>query len=265
MQVEGSGAIVTGGSSGLGHATVQALRAAGARVAVLDRRAPPSNSCDFFAPADVSKDEQVQEAIAGIVREFDAVQIVVNCAGTGATATAVGDGATMNARVFRRILDVNVTGTFNVIQFSAEAMTRNEPNGDGERGVFINTASTVAFEGHMGTSAYAASKGGVVAMTLPLAREFGRFGIRVVTIAPGIFETEMFEFAPSQMKAWLRSAVPFPPRMGRPPEYAALVRHIVENPMLNGETIRLDAALRVGTGLEAALGIGSGTPGWLKP
>jgi NAD(P)-dependent dehydrogenase (short-subunit alcohol dehydrogenase family) len=244
MKLAGAGAIVTGGASGLGRATVEVLLAEGAQAVAFDRR-PEQGASFAVREVDVTDEEQVQAGIDFALEHCGRLDIVVNCAGMGLAAPAAGPGA-MDLRRFRKVLDVNVAGTFNVIRLAAPHMMANEPNEDGERGVIVNTASTVAFEGQIGTSAYAASKAAVVGMTLPLAREFAPHGIRVVTIAPGIFDTPMLNGSPPDMVEWLRLQVPFPPRTGRPPEYAALVRQIIENPMLNGETIRLDAALRVG-------------------
>ena len=248
MDVSGSGAIVTGGASGLGLATVEALRSAGASVAIFDRQEPPVGVCDHFVKVDVSSEDQVREAVRSTVKAFGAIHTAVSCAGTGAVALAVGGRAALTAERFNLILRVNVTGTFNVNRFAAEAMSRNEPTADGERGVLIHTSSTVAFEGQVGTTAYAAAKGALISMTLPFARELGPLGIRVMTIAPGIFETNMYRYAPPEMQTWLEESEVFPHRPGKPPEFAALVRQIIENPMFNAETIRLDGGLRVGIG-----------------
>jgi NAD(P)-dependent dehydrogenase (short-subunit alcohol dehydrogenase family) len=247
MELNGCGAVVTGGASGLGQATAELLRAGGAVVAVIDRRPAPKWDGPFFT-ADVSDAATLNDAVAAAADTLGRLSIGVNCAGTGIQALAVGEHATLDARRFTKVLEVNTTGTFNFCRAVAEVMQYNEPNDDGERGVLINTASTVALEGQIGTTAYAASKAGVIGMTLPLARELAPLGIRVMTIAPGIFDTAMFGGTPPEMRAWLEADLQFPRRLGRPAEFAALVRHIVENVMLNGETIRLDAALRVGPG-----------------
>jgi 3-hydroxyacyl-CoA dehydrogenase / 3-hydroxy-2-methylbutyryl-CoA dehydrogenase len=247
MELKGRGAVVTGGASGLGRATAELLRASGVAVAVIDRRPAATWDGPYFA-ADVGDAAGLDEAVVAAAGALGRVHIGVNCAGTGVQALAVGEHAALDARRFTKVLEVNTTGTFNLCRAVAEVMRENEPNDDGERGVLINTASTVALEGQIGTTAYAASKAGVIGMTLPLARELAPLGIRVMTIAPGIFDTAMFGGTPPAMRAWLEGDLQFPRRLGRPAEFAALVRHIVENTMLNGETIRLDAALRVGAG-----------------
>jgi NAD(P)-dependent dehydrogenase (short-subunit alcohol dehydrogenase family) len=249
MQISGCSALVTGGASGLGLATAQALAAAGAEVVILDL---PSSKGDqipdvVFAPADVTDEAQVRAAIA---RATLPLRIVVNCAGIATAERALGREGPLPLERFERVLRVNVVGTFNVVRLAAEAMAATEPlggagQGEAERGVIVNTASVAAFDGQIGQAAYSASKGAVAAMTLPLAREFAARLIRVMTIAPGTFDTPMMAGLPEAARESLGAQVPHPSRLGRPEEYAALVRHIVENPMLNGEVIRLDGAIRM--------------------
>jgi NAD(P)-dependent dehydrogenase (short-subunit alcohol dehydrogenase family) len=244
---------VTGGASGLGEATARLLASAGAKVAILDR--PASNGGGLaaelggnavFTPADVTNEDEVRSAVEIAAAHSDGrLNLVVNCAGIALAMRTVGREAPHDLGLFNRVIQVNLVGTFNVIRLAAARMQGNEPNADGERGVIINTASVAAFEGQIGQAAYSASKAGVVGMTLPIAREFGRLGIRVVTIAPGTFETPMLGGLNDEARAALAKDVVFPNRLGRPAEYALLVQQIVENPMLNGETIRLDGGLRM--------------------
>jgi NAD(P)-dependent dehydrogenase (short-subunit alcohol dehydrogenase family) len=198
-----------------------------------------------FVRTDVGDGASVQAAIDVALAELGGLHGAVNCAGLGIAERVVGRGGPHNLELFERIIRVNLTGTFNVIRLAAAAMQGNEPGPGGERGVIVNTASVAAYDGQIGQAAYAASKGGVVGMTLPIARELARFGIRVMSIAPGIFDTPMLAGLPEPARESLGQQVPFPPRLGRPPEYAALVRHIIENQMLNGEVIRLDGAIRM--------------------
>ncbi len=252
MQIEGSVALVTGGASGLGEATVRMFVGAGGRAVILDR--PNSNGAALaeqlgrgaaFAPADVTQEAEVAAAVATAVERFGAVHVCVNCAGVGTAMRTVTREGPMPLEMFRLCVEVNLIGTFNVIRLAAAQMARNTPNAEGERGVIVNTASVAAFDGQIGQAAYSASKGGVVGMTLPIARDLASLGIRVVTIAPGTFDTPMLGMMPEPQRQALAAQIPFPSRLGRPSEYAALARHIVENPMLNGETIRLDGALRM--------------------
>ncbi len=199
-----------------------------------------------FILTDVTDEASVQNALAAAKQQFGGVHCVVNCAGIGSAGRVVGKEGPFDLKVFSRTIQVNLIGTFNVIRLAATLMSQNDPNEEQERGVIINTASVAAFDGQIGQAAYSASKGGVVAMTLPIARELARFGIRVMTIAPGVFETPMMAGMTPEMQKALSAAVPFPPRLGRPAEFAALAQDIIENPMLNGETIRLDGALRMG-------------------
>jgi len=243
---------VTGGGSGLGGATAAALAGAGARVVIVDL--PQSRGAEHaaslpngarFAPADVTDEAAVERAVA-MADEDGGLRVLVNCAGLGPAAKVVGrDGAPMPMEHFTRIVSVNLLGTFNCIRLAAARMVRAAPDDDGERGVIVNTASIAAFDGQIGQSAYSASKGGIVGMTLPLARDLARDGVRVVTIAPGTFDTPLLAGAPQNVRDALGAAVPFPSRLGRPPEFAALVLHIVANAMLNGEVIRLDGAMRM--------------------
>jgi NAD(P)-dependent dehydrogenase (short-subunit alcohol dehydrogenase family) len=249
MRIDGSVALVTGGASGLGFATAAALTAAGARVVLLDL--PSSGGADAattlpratFAPADVTDEDSVAAAVDLAAAQGD-LRIVVNCAGIATPGRAVGRTGPLPLAEFERVVRVNLVGTFNVVRLAAARMREVSIAGE-ERGVIVNTASVAAFDGQIGQPAYAASKAAVAGMTLPLAREFASALIRVVTIAPGVFETPMMAGLPPEAQASLAREVPHPARLGRPEEYAALVRHIVENPMLNGETIRLDGAIRM--------------------
>ena len=252
MDIAGVGALVTGGASGLGGATAAALAQAGARVVILDL--PTSRGAEHaaalpngarFAPGDVTDEAAVQRAVE-LAAEAAELRLLVNCAGLGPAAKVVGrDGAPMPLEHFTRIVSVNLVGTFNCIRLAAARMVRNPPDAGGERAVIVNTASIAAFDGQIGQSAYSASKGGIVGMTLPLARDLARDGVRVATIAPGTFDTPLLAGAPQNVRDALGQAVPFPSRLGRPEEFAALVLHIVSNPMLNGEVIRLDGAMRM--------------------
>jgi len=253
MEIQGIGAVVTGGGSGLGEATARALAARGARVAILDlgrsrgaEVAAAIGGGALFAEADVTSEEQVQAALDRAVSAFGALHVAVSCAGIGVAGRTVDkEGKPFDLGWFTRCIQVNLIGTFNVIRLAASRMLKNPPSAGGERGVIVNTASIAAFDGQIGQAAYSASKGGVVGMTLPIARDLSSSGIRVCTIAPGIFATPMMMGAPEPVRAALAATVPFPKRFGEPSEYAALACHIVENGMLNGETIRLDGALRM--------------------
>jgi NAD(P)-dependent dehydrogenase (short-subunit alcohol dehydrogenase family) len=252
MDVAGKVALVSGGASGLGGATVRALVQKGARVVIADRAketgsklAEELGEATVFAEADVTSEEQVKAAIAKAKASFGRLDIAVGCAGVGVSGRVLGKEGPMPLDHFALTLQVNLIGMFNVLRLAAHAMSENEPGPDGERGVVVTTASVAAFDGQIGQAAYSASKAGVVGMTLPIARELARFGVRVVTIAPGIFDTPMLAGLPEPARASLGQQVPFPSRLGRPAEFAALVCHIVENTMLNGETIRLDGALRM--------------------
>jgi NAD(P)-dependent dehydrogenase (short-subunit alcohol dehydrogenase family) len=252
MRIEGRVALVTGGASGLGLATVDMLVGAGARVVVLDldddrgsAAARGHGDAVRFVRADVVDEDGVQRAVDTAGQVFGQLDILVCAAGVAPVGRVLGrDGVHLLDR-FRGALEVNLTGTFNAVRLAALAMSANEPADDGERGVIVTTASAAAFDGQVGQAAYAASKGGIVAMTLPIARELAGVGVRVMTIAPGTFDTPLLASLREETRQSLAAQVPFPSRLGRPDEYAALVRHIVENRMLNGEEIRLDGALRM--------------------
>jgi len=252
MKIQGKSALVTGGASGLGAATVRMLAAHGAKVMIGDvnedlgkHLAQELGASAGFVKADVTNEEQVRGAVEETVKRHGGLHIAVATAGIGIAEKLIGKNGIHDLQRFARVLQVNLVGTFDVIRRAAHAMTVNEPDEDGGRGVLIATASVAAFEGQIGQVAYSASKGGIVSMTLPLARELARHGIRVVTIAPGIFNTPLFAGLPAEAIASLGEQVPFPRRLGQPGEYAALVQHIIENNMLNGATIRLDGAIRM--------------------
>ncbi|HEU4689214.1 MAG TPA: 3-hydroxyacyl-CoA dehydrogenase [Vicinamibacterales bacterium] len=252
MILKGRTVLVTGGASGLGGATVDMIVAAGGRVVIADikedegrARAAQHGSSARFARADVTNEDDVIAAIGLALQEFGRVDGLVNVAGIPAAERVLGRDGVQPLDHFTRVVQVNLIGTFNVIRLAATAMAENPPTEAGERGVIVNTASVAAFDGQIGQAAYAASKGGIVSLTLPIAREFARIGVRVVTIAPGIFDTPLLTSLPEAARQSLAQQVPFPPRLGRPDEYASLVRHIFENEMLNGETIRLDGAIRM--------------------
>ncbi len=245
-------AVVTGGASGLGEATVRRFLDEGARVAILDR--PGSRGTEvaasapdraMFVPADVTSADAVSQAISETVSKLGPLSVAVSCAGTGAAMRTLTKEGPMPLDVFEMVIRVNLIGTFNVIRLASAEMAKNAPDEGGERGVLINTASIAAFDGQIGQVAYSASKGGVVGMTLPIARDLASLGIRCVTIAPGTFDTPMLAMLPDEARAALAAGIPFPRRLGNPAEYAALAAHVVANPMLNGETIRLDGALRM--------------------
>ncbi|MEJ6655193.1 MAG: 3-hydroxyacyl-CoA dehydrogenase [Pseudomonas sp.] len=252
MQLNNNIFMITGGASGLGAATAALLVEAGARVALIDLNETAlqqqvtelGEKARGYA-ADIADEQQAAEAVAAARRDFGQLHGLINCAGIAPGEKILGRNGPHGLASFDRALRVNLLGTFNMLRLAAEVMAEGEPNEQGERGVIINTASVAAYDGQIGQAAYAASKGGVVSMTLPAARELARHGIRVMTIAPGIFETPMMAGMTQQVRDSLAKDVPFPPRLGLPEEYAALVRHIIENPMLNGEVIRLDGALRM--------------------
>jgi NAD(P)-dependent dehydrogenase (short-subunit alcohol dehydrogenase family) len=253
MELTSVRAVVTGGASGLGRATAARLVAAGARVALLDR--PTSAGADtakslgagaVFTPADVTSADDVATALARAAEECGGLNVLVNCAGIGTAMKTLGKSGPAKLEEFTRVISVNLIGTFNCIRLAAVHMAKNAPGADGERGVVINTASVAAFDGQIGQAAYSASKGGIVGMTLPVARDLAELGVRVVTIAPGIFETPLLGTLPEPVRASLAKQVPFPSRLGQPDEFAALACHIITNVMLNGETIRLDGAIRMG-------------------
>jgi NAD(P)-dependent dehydrogenase (short-subunit alcohol dehydrogenase family) len=251
MELASVRAVVTGGASGLGRATAARLATAGGRVAVLDR--PASAGADVvkslahavFTPADVTSADEVSRALETARERLGGINVLVNCAGIGTAMKTFGKAGPARLEEFTRVISVNLIGTFNCIRLAAVHMAQNSPGPDGERGVVINTASVAAFDGQIGQAAYSASKGGIVGMTLPIARDLAEQGIRVMTIAPGIFETPLLGTLPEPVRASLAKQVPFPSRLGQPDEYAALACHIVTNGMLNGETIRLDGAIRM--------------------
>ena len=252
MRIEGKTFITTGGASGLGRAAAEAIIAAGGHAILVDVNAEVGAATEAalgvrakFVKTDVTSEAEVQAAVQMAVSHFGGLHGVVNAAGICPAAKVLGKNGPHALDLFEKTLRVNVGGTFNVIRLAAAVMSTNAPEASGERGVIVNTASIAAFEGQIGQAAYAASKGGVVGLTLPVAREFAPLGIRCVTVAPGIFDTPLLAALPEPARLSLGQQVPFPSRLGRPDEYGALVRHIIENEMLNGETIRLDGALRM--------------------
>ena len=252
MQITNRVFLVTGAGSGLGAATARRLAAGGARLVLIDVNsaggrdvAGEIGQAAFFTEADVCDEVAVGAAIAEARKRYGALHGAVNCAGIAPAERVLGRTGPHSLANFQRAINVNLVGTFNVMRLAAQAMAENASGEDGERGVIVNTASVAAFEGQIGQAAYSASKAGVAGMTLPVARELARFGIRVMTIAPGIFETPMLKAMPQDVQASLGAQVPFPPRLGKPEEYALLVEHIVVNRMLNGDVIRLDGAIRM--------------------
>jgi NAD(P)-dependent dehydrogenase (short-subunit alcohol dehydrogenase family) len=250
VQLAGAVAVVTGGASGLGLATARELGRAGASVVLLDL--PSSRGADaaaelggdaLFVPTDVTDEASVQDAVDR-ARERGPLRVAVNCAGVGTPGRVLGKKGPLPLEAFARVVTVNLVGTFNVLRLAAAAMAETDPV-DGERGVVVNTASAAAFDGQIGQAAYSASKGGVVGMTLPVARDLADRLIRVMTIAPGLFDTPMLQGLPEPARQSLAAQVPMPSRLGDPAEYAALVRHVCENPMLNGEVVRLDGSIRM--------------------
>ncbi|MCX7962442.1 MAG: 3-hydroxyacyl-CoA dehydrogenase [Burkholderiales bacterium] len=250
MQVKNSVFLVTGGASGLGAATARLAAEGGAKVVIADLQSDAGEKLarelgGRFVRCDVTSEADGQAAVEAALREFGGLHVLVNCAGIGTAERTIGKDRPHDLAHFVRVVTVNLIGTFNMIRLAAFAMAKGAPNAAGERGVIVNTASVAAFDGQIGQAAYSASKGGVVGMTLPVARDLARNGIRVCTIAPGIFETPMLLGMPKEVQESLAKQVPFPSRLGRPSEYAQLALHIVENEMLNGETIRLDGAIRM--------------------
>lgn len=244
MQIEGQTFLVTGGASGLGAAVVEGLTWSGANVLIadLDGEAPGENA--RFVETDVTDEGSVRSSVDAALK-LGKLSGVVNCAGVATAEKVLGRNGPHSLESFANVVEVNTIGTFNVIRLAAQAMQKNKPSESGERGVIVNTASIAAFDGQVGQAAYSASKGGVVAMTLPIARELASYGIRVMAIAPGIFDTPMIAGLTEEARESLGEQIPFPPRLGKPEEYAALVLHIIENEMLNGEVIRLDGAIRM--------------------
>ena len=252
MKIAGSTTVITGGASGLGRATAERLAASGGRVVLLDLPKSPGVEAAkamgpdaLFTAADVTSAEEVTAALDTARKRFGSIHAVVNCAGIGTAEKTFGRRGPADLGAFTRTIQINLIGTFNCIRLAAVHMAQNEPGADGERGVIIITASVAAFDGQIGQAAYSASKGGIVGMTLPIARDLAELGIRVCTIAPGLFDTPMMATLPEPVRVALGKQVPFPPRLGRPAEYGALALHIMENTMLNGETIRLDGAIRM--------------------
>ncbi|RKT50361.1 NAD(P)-dependent dehydrogenase (short-subunit alcohol dehydrogenase family) [Azonexus fungiphilus] len=254
MQVKDKVFVVTGGGSGLGAATARGLVEAGARVVLADLNRAAGEALAgelgagaLFVETDVTSEASAVNVIQAAISAFGGVHGLVNCAGVAPAEKVVGKEGPHRLESFAKVININLVGTFNMIRLAAAEMMKNTPDDNGERGVIVNTASVAAYEGQLGQAAYAASKGGIVALTLPVARELARSGIRCVTIAPGIMETPMLLGMPPEVQDSLNKMVPFPVRMGKPSEYAALVRHIAENAYLNGEVIRLDGAIRMGT------------------
>jgi NAD(P)-dependent dehydrogenase (short-subunit alcohol dehydrogenase family) len=252
MQIKNSVLLVTGGASGLGAATARMAVEAGGKVVLADMQAEAGEAlakslgaAARFVRTDVASEADAKAAVGLALSAFEGLHVLVNCAGIAIAEKTIGKEGPHRLDSFARVVGVNLIGTFNMIRVAADAMAKAGPNASGERGVIVNTASVAAFDGQIGQAAYSASKGGVVGMTLPIARDLARNGIRVCTIAPGIFETPMLMGLPKEAQDSLGKMVPFPPRLGRPAEYAQLVKSIVENEMLNGEVIRLDGAIRM--------------------
>jgi 3-hydroxyacyl-CoA dehydrogenase / 3-hydroxy-2-methylbutyryl-CoA dehydrogenase len=252
MKISDVAAIVTGGASGLGEAVVRDIIAKGGKAAMLDLNEERGRLLErelgggtVFCKTDVASEADVAQAIAQAVKKFGKITAAINSAGISAAARTIGKKGPMDLKQFEMIVRINLIGTFNVIRLAAARMAGNDPTAEGERGVIVNTSSIAAFDGQIGQAAYAASKGGIVGMTLPIARDLSSSGIRNVTIAPGIFDTPMMASFPEDLRTALGQTVPFPPRLGRPGEFSALVLHVIENVMINGETIRLDGALRM--------------------
>lgn len=249
MEIQGNVFLITGGASGLGAAAARWLTGLGAKVVLADVNVDEGEALaeklgGKFVKCDVTREDDGKAAVAA-AQALGTLRGLVNCAGIAIGSKTVGRDGPHPLDAFSRVIQINLIGTFNMIRLAATAMSQGEPNGEGERGVIVNTASVAAYDGQMGQAAYAASKGGVASLTLPVARDLSRSGIRVMTIAPGIFETPMMLAMPAEVQASLGQMVPFPPRLGRPAEYAMLVEQIVRNPMLNGEVIRLDGAIRM--------------------
>jgi NAD(P)-dependent dehydrogenase (short-subunit alcohol dehydrogenase family) len=243
MEIRGRTFLVAGGGSGLGAATANFLAKEGANIVVADLKGEGDDA--LFVETDVTDEGSVKGAIDAALQNFGGLHGTINCAGIASAEKVLGREGPHSLKSFSQVVEVNLVGTFNVVRLAAEAMAKNEPTEGGERGMIVNTASVAAFDGQIGQVAYSASKGGVAAMTLPIARELATIGIRVMTIAPGIFDTPMLAGLPEAARESLGKQMPFPQRLGRPEEFAALVRHIIENQMLNGEVIRLDAAIRL--------------------
>jgi NAD(P)-dependent dehydrogenase (short-subunit alcohol dehydrogenase family) len=250
MELTNKGVLVTGGASGLGAACARLLTQAGARVVIADLNSELGTTLAdelgaVFVKTNVTDETTVQQAVKAAVDNFGGLHVLINCAGIGVAERVLGKTGPHSLDAFTRVISVNLIGTFNAIRLASAAMAENQPTTGGERGVIVNTASVAAFDGQIGQAAYSASKGGIVGMTLPIARELARSGIRVMTIAPGLFDTPLLAGLPEPARISLGQQVPFPSRLGRPDEYAALAKHIIENEMLNGEVIRLDGAIRM--------------------
>ncbi|QQK76442.1 3-hydroxyacyl-CoA dehydrogenase [Salicibibacter cibarius] len=252
MELKNNVAVVTGGSSGLGEAVVKNIVSNGGKAAILDLNEEKGQDLAqslgenvIYIQTDVTDEESVQSALDETVAKFGYMNVLVNCAGIGGAQKTYGKKGVHDLGHFQKVIQVNLIGTFNAIRLASEKMSANEPNEHEERGVIINTASVAAFEGQMGQASYSASKGGIVGMTLPIARDLASLGIRVSTIAPGLFETPLFGNAPEKVKSALGEMTPFPKRLGYPDEFGQMAKSIIENPMLNGETIRLDGAIRM--------------------
>lgn len=250
MQVRDVPAIVTGGASGLGAATARALAQAGAKVAIFDRDIETADALAeelgaLAVECDVTSPTSAEAAVARLREDHGPCGIAVNCAGIAPAGRVVGREGPLPLEEFDRVIQVNLIGSFNIMRLAAAEMAEREPNADGERGVIISTASVAAYEGQIGQAAYAASKGGIVAMTLPVARELARIGVRVLAIAPGLFATPMLMGMPSSVQESLAATLPFPRRFGQPEEFASMVLHMIDNPVMNGTTVRLDSALRM--------------------
>jgi len=251
MEIKGKVILVTGGVSGLGEATAVLLTAGGGSVVMIDvnedrgRKLEEGLKNSLFVKTDITDTAQVKKAVAAALERYGKIDILVNCAGVAPGAKLLGKKGPHDIDLFRRTIEINLIGPFDVMRLAAEQMVKNTPNADGERGVIVNTASGAAFDGQMGQSAYAASKAAIAGMTLPLARDLMDIGIRVCSVAPGLYNTPMVAGFPEQVRAQLATMIPFPRRLGNPEEFAFLVRHIIENPYLNGETIRIDGALRM--------------------
>jgi NAD(P)-dependent dehydrogenase (short-subunit alcohol dehydrogenase family) len=252
VDITGKAFLISGGASGLGAATARRLARAGGSVAICDlngeqgaRIARGIGAAALFVAADVTDEGEIERAIGTARAQFGALHGAVSCAGIAPGERILGKAGPHGLKSFRRAIEINLIGTFNVLRLAAQAMASNTPDREGERGVIVNTASVAAYEGQIGQAAYSASKAGVAGLTLPAARELARFGIRVMAIAPGIFETPMVDAFTEEVQRSLAAQIPFPPRLGRPEEFAALVEHIIVNPMLNGEVIRLDGAVRL--------------------
>ncbi|MFZ2099268.1 MAG: 3-hydroxyacyl-CoA dehydrogenase [Oricola sp.] len=250
MKLEGAGAIVTGGASGLGRAVAELFAGAGAKVVVFDLNAEAAAKTaqeigGVAVAGDVANEEDADRAVDEVIESFGNLRILVNCAGVGTAGRIVGREGPQPLADFEKVIRINLIGSFNMLRVAAARMSAQEPLEDNERGVIVNTASVAAFDGQIGQAAYAASKGGIVSMALPAARELARFGIRVNTIAPGIFLTPLLQSLPEEVQTSLGASIPFPSRLGKPAEFAELVRFMVENRYLNGEVVRLDGAIRM--------------------